>query len=744
MRNVYKRLMVFSMVLIVGILMAACGGKQDASTSGASTKEFVYIPEYQEINESSNISNIAISNNTIFYTGWNYDETTQAYSSFIRTMEIGDTQGTDLPIELSENDSVSSFLTDSDGNLILMINSYVQGETEDDFTQTYVFKKYDKEGKELSTMDLTSLLSGEDNPYIQYTALDNEGNVYLSNGQDKIWVLDTQGNQLFTIDIDTYMQAMGTSKEGKVVIATYATDKFVFQDIDFANKKIGTTYENVPSSNGSYTLMKGADKGCLVNTGNSLYEYDFETQTSEEILNWIDSDINSDSISAIALLEDGRILAVTSEYAEETSKTELVYLTKKASSEVTEKTILTLGTMYLSSDIRNSIIDFNKTNETYRIRVKEYGTDDYETGTTQLNSDIVSGNAPDIIDLSNGNTEQYIEKGILEDLYPYIDKDADIKKEDFQENVLKAYEKDGKLYAILPSFTVVTVVGKSADVGDKMGWKLDDLMTLVKSKPEGTEIFDYATKDSILSSLCMYGLDQFVDWETGKCTFDSDSFIQMLEFANTFNSDYVYDESAPSMPNKIQSGQLLLSEENIYDVQTYQVYEAMYGEPITFIGYPSETGNGSAISSGNIIFGMSSKSKNKDGAWEFIRKFMMNDYQTSSNLWGFPILKSALEAKLNAAMTPEYYEDETGKQAEQSKTSWGYDDFNVDIYAATQEEVDAVKNLIDNANGTYQYNSNMYSIISEEAAAYFSGQKTSKDVADVIQSRLQIYVNENR
>lgn len=32
-------------------------------------------------------------------------------------------------------------------------------------------------------------------------------------------------------------------------------------------------------------------------------------------------------------------------------------------------------------------------------------------------------------------------------------------------------------------------------------------------------------------------------------------------------------------------------------------------------------------------------------------------------------------------MTPEYYEDENGEQVENMKTSWGYDDFNIDIYA---------------------------------------------------------------
>ncbi len=35
-------------------------------------------------------------------------------------------------------------------------------------------------------------------------------------------------------------------------------------------------------------------------------------------------------------------------------------------------------------------------------------------------------------------------------------------------------------------------------------------------------------------------------------------------------------------------------------------------------------------------------------------------------------------------------------------------------------------------------------IITEESEPFFKGQKSAKDVAGVIQNRIQIYVNENR
>jgi ABC-type glycerol-3-phosphate transport system substrate-binding protein len=746
MKKVYKKLITIGMAVVMCISVAGCGGNQEVSTSGKSTKDYVYVPEYQEIADKGNIGNITISGNTIYYTSGTYDETAGTYSNIVKSMEVGSTESKELPIQLSENDSINSMMTDSNGNLIIVLSTYIQGETEEEYTQTYTFKKFDKDGNELFANDLTELLKEETSPYIQYAALDGQGNIYLSNSESKIWVFDGEGNQLFTIDSENYMQGFGTTKEGNVVFATYTADKMALQEVDFANKKLGNIYENIPTSYGNYTIMKGIDKGCLIHSGNSLFEYDTEAKTYEELLNWIDCDVNSDTINAVNVLEDGRILAIISDYAEEGSTTEMVYLTRKSASEVTEKTVITFGTLYMGSSIRREIIGFNKTNEKYRIHVNEYGSEDYTAGLAQLNSDIISGNSPDIIDLSNGSTQQYIEKGILEDLYPFMEKDTELKREDYLENVLKAYERDGKLYGLLPSFGISTLIGKTSDVGDKMGWTLNDLMTLVKSKPAGTEIFEYASKESILSTMCIYGMDQYVDWETGKCSFDSDSFIQLLEFSNTFSSEseYSYDENAPSMPTKIQNGQLLLTNLSINDVPSYQMYKAIFAEPLTFIGYPTDEGTGSAITTGEVLLAMSSKSKNKDGVWEFMRSFLTSEYQNSPDMWSFPIMKSALQAKFDLAMTPEYYVDETGKQVEQMKTSWGYDDFNVDIYAATQEDIDTIMNLINSVDKTYEWDTNMYTIISEESAAFFAGQKNAKEVADIIQSRIQIYVNENR
>ncbi|MBP5166082.1 MAG: hypothetical protein ILP09_02340, partial [Oscillospiraceae bacterium] len=62
----------------------------------------------------------------------------------------------------------------------------------------------------------------------------------------------------------------------------------------------------------------------------------------------------------------------------------------------------------------------------------------------------------------------------------------------------------------------------------------------------------------------------------------------------------------------------------------------------------------------------------------------------------------------------------------------------------TQQQVDQVNAAIFSATNVQRNRDDVLAIIEEEAGAYFAGQKSAETVAGVIQSRVQIYVNENR
>ena len=84
--------------------------------------------------------------------------------------------------------------------------------------------------------------------------------------------------------------------------------------------------------------------------------------------------------------------------------------------------------------------------------------------------------------------------------------------------------------------------------------------------------------------------------------------------------------------------------------------------------------------------------------------------------------------------------DENGNKVEYDETYY----INGEEILLPQEQVDRIVSFVESVNKRGYYNEAISNIISEEAGAYFSGQKSARDVAGVIQSRVQVYVNENR
>ena len=117
--------------------------------------------------------------------------------------------------------------------------------------------------------------------------------------------------------------------------------------------------------------------------------------------------------------------------------------------------------------------------------------------------------------------------------------------------------------------------------------------------------------------------------------------------------------------------------------------------------------------------------------------------------WGFPTNKKQLDAKIEEATKVETYTwtDEDGVEHEEvvsGGSSIGYQDgWTFEYHTVTKEEVDQVLALFEVAKPAASQNSEILSIISEEAEAFYKGQKSAADVAAVIQSRAQIYVDEN-
>ena len=75
--------------------------------------------------------------------------------------------------------------------------------------------------------------------------------------------------------------------------------------------------------------------------------------------------------------------------------------------------------------------------------------------------------------------------------------------------------------------------------------------------------------------------------------------------------------------------------------------------------------------------------------------------------------------------------------------SWGEEEM-IELYAVTQEQYDAVMDLINSTTSYLDYDQNVLDIITEEAAGYFAGSKTLEEASRLIQSRVNLYIQEQK
>ena len=502
--------------------------------------------------------------------------------------------------------------------------------------------------------------------------------------------------------------------------------------------------------NGGYNSMVAGNGADLVYTNTSgVFYYNTGDTEPTQVMSFINSDMMTTYMNSVFLLDDEHLMGFYTD--DTTGKMKGGFFTKVNPEDIPDKSVLVLAGNYVDYDVKQRVVNFNKTSEKYRIVVKEYQqyntSEDYMAGYTQMNNDILSGSMPDILvaDL-NMPVENYISKGLIADIGEMIQKDEELSQKEFMENVFDAYKVNDKLYYVIPSFNVRTMIAKKAWVGDRTTWTMKDMQEVVASMPEGSQGIGDLTRDSFFYTMMQYCGNDFVDVSTGKCNFNSPDFINMLNYAKSlpteFGEDYWGEDYWATWQSQYRDDRTLLLECYISSARDMtRNINGFFGEDISYIGFPTESGKGSIVIA-NQKYVISAKSKNQEGAWEFLRYYLTDEYQGTLQ-WALPVSKELFVKQAKEAMEDPYYFDENGEKVTYEDTMY-INNEEVKLPNLTQEQVDDYVSFVESVNKPNYYNEAIQNIISEEAAAFYEGQKSAEDVANIIQSRVQIYVNENR
>lgn len=684
------------------------------------------------------------------------------------TISVYDMEGNpagEIPITASEKEAyVQKATVTPEGKIVIAenINKLVEGEEgeEDDDEETYVsiynIRILDSDGNEEKSFPIdTDKLKDS---YLQDMAVGSNGDLYMifqcwaeNEGYCVIMVYDADGNmkaELNDKENIEYANSIIPTSDGDYVMY-YSKDSKrgnLISKIDYENNTLGEEADWDISQNPR--IIRGNDKYdfCYM-TGEGVYGFSISDKRSDEIVNWIDSDING-NIDNVAIAGSDKLITTMHDY--DTGEMKISVL-DRADEETLKKiqnkqivTVAGLGVTY--GDVFDSILEFNKNSNEYRIQLNDYEKyssyedNQYHSGAAKLNSDIASGNIPDIL---IGNYEidmsSYAAKGLLTDLYPFIDKDEDISKEDYMENIFDVYSYDGKLCQLVTDFTLNTLVGKSSVIGKENGWTFEDFFEFADGK---SPIFYEPERSDLMNMFIKENLSEFVDFKEKKCDFNNDNFVKLLEFIkkeaveksdedNEWNEEKWKEQIGRFKNNKCQLERMnMYGFSNLLDLQ-----QGAIGEEVSIVGVPAKEKNGNLISATTTI-GITEKSKNKDAAWSFIREFLTEEYQDGMNedyIRTFPIMKSSFEKTLKKAQNAETYKNYS------VETPDGEYKAMQPLDAQTAEKI---KNIISSANRAVTSDTRINDIIDEQADIFFEGGQSAQEAAEAIQSKASLYLKE--
>ena len=439
--------------------------------------------------------------------------------------------------------------------------------------------------------------------------------------------------------------------------------------------------------------------------------------------------------------------------------TAVYLLTERDISQLKSKKVIKIATVSDMGYISDMIRKYNDSHQDgdYRMELVNYTyrNETGQTGVDMLKTDIVSGNAPDLITYPIDGIDL---NGYYMDLYEYIDKDPDISREDFIPNILEAISCDGKLPYIIPTFQVKTMIAKSKFPFIEENWSCDDFISAFKSLPDGMKLtngLEYKLMQDNFSDFV--NIYDFVDYESSLCSFDSQEFEDMLDLVRDNHMGMTQEEASffdgnipPEDPMDISKDKILTP--GAFTVQYFQQIWTMvsyFDDDITFAGIPSLNGSGSYAVQGvnETELSIPHNAENPDGAWDFI-KFFFSDQGYQANRLEIPIYQEHFDKTADHCLKNEpgsedmaYLPEDGWITAVRYKNAEGTE-YEI-IEPLTEKELEQYKNFIYNAAKKYgRKDSELELILYEELQEFFNSDKSAEETAEMIQNRASIYLSE--
>ncbi|SEL63602.1 ABC-type glycerol-3-phosphate transport system, substrate-binding protein [Butyrivibrio sp. ob235] len=558
-----------------------------------------------------------------------------------------------------------------------------------------------------------------------YDELTGEGKAIVSKDKG-----DIHGDRELLVSPDGTVYAVETDSSWKYIVYEFDTKKM----------NLGKKYnipKEVPMGAKFFT---GTDNDFYYIDKNCIYAFNKGDEKTRKICDLIDSAFYADNI--VLLFEKSEDeYEIIADYNTASSR---AFSMRKKDSQSDEKKSITIGITTSDSYVRQQVNIFNQENREYNIILTDYTENSllgYHSAYGRLLEDMQKGKGPDILILSSySDMCDLRSKGFLEPIDSYLRNDVEISSNKYIENIAGAIKENGKQFAIMPYFSINTCAASSEFLGDE-AVSLSNYRNLCNKHNVKIQnvmgTMNFAGADILYETS---GFD-FIDIKEKTCDFQNYNFINLISLIREVKRAEDSDIYKPLDSNCYIENKSMLLPYVISSFEDYRIIrDGYFKSDIFFNGYPSIGGGISYIEPG-MMLSINSRSEYKEKAYEFIRYFLLDEYQYSIE-WGFPVYENALDLLMDKSTRARYYIDDSGKRVDTNSTiTIGKREFV--ITPLTTSEASYMKEFICSLNKLQYRDPEIVSLISESVKPYYIGDITAEKASSLVQHRIEKYLKDN-
>ena len=448
--------------------------------------------------------------------------------------------------------------------------------------------------------------------------------------------------------------------------------------------------------------------------GDSLLRWNVKDNTMEELFRLSENGVNNGRGTGLFLTDDGEFLlcritdedsyvyVLTDREPENNAEIRLSCVLHPIGIDDIQRRASTFA-----SETGNIPVVLEKVEETYQ--------EDYRN---RIFAELTAGKGPEIMWLSREDMELLAEKVALCDL-------SDMIPEDIKEKMIPAALElgmvDGKLVGFTPQVEFETLITADKTWAED-SWSISDLMKFAESKEHlealASDWLSIMGPSSLLYWVLLRDINDspFLDLEQGVSHFDSQEFIQLLELCKKYGRyDTSMDKDERIM--MLREGKIAASWTSFDSPISFAKVMTDHGGDCHVVGFPTNSGSGNyMISYSGGYLAVNANAEHKKEIAEFIAYLLDYDYQ-------FKV--SGCSVRLDVI------------QNFDNKYSYSYT--KPDGTTWLKEFLD----FLENCEPEPVMPEQIGDIIYEEVKAYFNGDKSAAEAANIIHNRVQLYLDEN-